>query len=161
MEMSSEDEAMSSICINCAAPLEVGTKFCGACGKAVEPRLTPAQTVVQAHRAIKTEARRYPALRLIALILKIVAVLTAVGGVIAGFSAAAITNSLPNYAGINSSGSGAAGSAIGWMIFLVALCYALFLWASAEMIHVLIDIEENTRLGASKGLDTRYVAPAA
>jgi hypothetical protein len=161
MEMSLEEEAMSSICINCAAPLEVGTKFCGACGKAVEPRMTPAQTVVQPHRGITTEARRYPALRLIALILKIVTVLTALGGVITGFSAATITNSLPNYAGIASSGIVAAGSAIGWMIFLVALCYALFLWASAEMIRVLIDIEESTRLGSSEGLDMPHAASAA
>ena len=152
---------MSSVCINCAAPLEVGTKFCGACGKAVEPRMTVTQTVVQPQPAITTEARRYPALRLIALILKIVAVLTAVGGVITGFSAAAITSSLPNYAGIASSGIGAAGSAIGWMIFLVALCYALFLWASAEMIHVLIDIEENTRRSATKGFDMPHTASAA
>lgn len=151
---------MSTVCTNCAATLELGTKFCGACGKAVEPRITSTQNVSRP-RLITTPGRRYPGLRLIALLLKIVAVLTAVGGVITGLSATALTSSLPNYAGAATSGIGAAGSAIGWMIFLVALCYALFLWASAEMIHVLIDIEENTRLSATTVLDTPDAAAAA
>jgi len=88
-------------------------------------------------------------LRVIALLLKIFAALTAIGGAITGLSAASITSALPNYPGIGS-GIGAAGSAIGWIVFLAGLCYALFLWASAEMIHVLIDIEENTRALVSR-----------
>jgi len=37
---------------------------------------------------------------------------------------------------------------MGWIIFFAGLGYGLFLWASAEMIHVLVDIEENTRRSA-------------
>jgi hypothetical protein len=47
-----------------------------------------------------------------------------------------------------SPGIGAAGTAMGWIIFFAGLGYGLFLWASAEMIHVLVDIEENTRRSA-------------
>jgi uncharacterized protein YjeT (DUF2065 family) len=56
--------------------------------------------------------------------------------VISGLSVVSLPNSL---------GIGAASSAIAFVIMLAGLCYALFLWASAEMIRVLIDIEENTR----------------
>lgn len=141
---------MASICTNCAAPLDAGTKFCGACGNAVDARPVSQENSAQIHRvsAGGSQSRRYPGLRIIAFILKILAVLTALGGAITGLSAASITSSLPNYPGIGSPGIGAAGSAIGWIIFLLSLCYALFLWASAEMIHVLIDIEENTRRSA-------------
>jgi hypothetical protein len=140
-----KEEHMASICSNCAAPLEAETKFCGACGNAVDVRSISSEN--HGLRAAIRD-RRYPGLRIIAFILKIFAVLTAIGGVITGLSAASITSSLPNYPGIVSPGIGAAGSAIGWIIFLAGLCYALFLWASAEMIHVLIDIEENTRCSA-------------
>lgn len=131
---------MASFCTNCAAPLEPGTKFCGACGSVVEVPTTSTVSSVQPAKPLPTANRggRYPALRVIAGILKIVAVLTAIGAVISGLSAA----SLPNSFGI-----GPTGSVIGLVIVLAGLCYALFLWASAEMIHVLIDIEENTRRG--------------
>lgn len=135
---------MSSICTNCAASLEAGTKFCGACGSAVDARTTSPQNIAQSHRALPVALdRRYYGLRIIAFLLKILAVLTAIGGAVTGLSAASITSFLPNSAQI-----GAAGAVIGWIIFLASLCSALFLWASAEMIHVLIDIEENTRRSA-------------
>ncbi len=136
---------MNGFCTNCSAPLESGTKFCGACGSAVEAPTASPESATPPPSPLPPMNRtpRYPALRVIAFLLKILAALTAIGGVITGLSAASITNSLPNSAGI-----GAAGSAIGWIIFLGSLCYALFLWASAEMIHVLIDIEENTRHSA-------------
>lgn len=138
---------MSSTCTNCATPLETGTKFCGACGNAVDASTASPENTVQPSRVslVRSSERRYPGLRIIAFPLKILAVLAAIGGAITGLSAASITGSLPNYAGIGSPGIGAAGSAIGWIIFIAGLCYALFLWASAEMIDVLIDIEENTR----------------
>lgn len=143
---------MASTCSSCAAPLEAGTKFCGTCGSPVDAYPVPQEKAAQIHRvSAGGQNRRYPGLRIIAFLLKIFAVLTALGGAITGLSAASITSSLPNYAGIGSPGIGAAGSAIGWIIFLVSLCYALFLWASAEMIHVLIDIEENTRRSAGFG----------
>ena len=135
---------MSGICKNCAAPLGAGTKFCGACGSAVEAPVHSAESAAPLRSLPSaTRDRRYPALRIIAFLFKILAALTAIGGAITGLSAASISSSLPNAPGI-----GPAGSAIGWIIFLGGLCYALFLWASAEMIHVLIDIEENTRRSA-------------
>jgi len=136
---------MSSFCTNCAAILEPGMKFCGACGNAIDFPTTSPAVVAQSARTLPTagRSRRYPALRIIAFVFKIIAVLTAVVGLIIGLSAASIANSLPTSAGM-----GGAGPAIGWIIFLVSLCYALFLWAASEMIHVLIDIEENTRRGA-------------
>jgi hypothetical protein len=142
---------MASTCSSCAAPLEAGTKFCGTCGSPVDARSVPRENAAQIHRAsaVGGQSRRYPGLRIIAFLLKIFAVLTAVGGGITGLSAASITGSLPNYSGLGSPGIGAAGSAIGWIIFLAGLCYALFLWASAEMIHVLVDIEDNTRRSAA------------
>ena len=140
---------MDGFCTKCAAQLESGTKFCGECGSAVEAQTRPAEiTSSPGFPSPSGRGRRYPGLRIIALLLKILAVLTAIGGAITGLSAASIASSLPNYPGIGSPGIGAAGSAIGWIIFLLSLCYALFLWASAEMIHVLIDIEENTRRSA-------------
>lgn len=141
---------MTGTCGNCAAPLEAGTKFCGTCGSAVAaPTDSPQVTSPFPGRdSSVSHSRRYPALRIIAMLIKIFAVLTAIGGAITGLSAAALTSSLPPYPGIATSSIGSAGSAIGWSIFLVGLCYALFLWASAEMIHVLIDIEQNTRRSA-------------
>jgi hypothetical protein len=141
---------MSSSCTNCTAPLEAGAKFCGSCGSAVEAPARLLESPVPPHGSLSAAVRerRYPALRIIAVLIKILAVLTTIGGAITGLSAASITNSLPGSAGIGAPGIGAAGSTIGWIIFLVSLCYALFLWASAEMIHVLIDIEENTRQSA-------------
>jgi len=142
---------MNEVCRNCAAPLEPGTKFCGTCGNAVAPSTAPPDVAVP-HPRPANGGRRYLGLRIIALLLKILAGLTAIGGAITGLSAVSITSSLPNFAGVSSPGIGAAGSAIGGIIFLVSLCYGLFLWASAEMIHVLIDIEENTRRSAASAL---------
>lgn len=128
---------MASFCTNCAAQLEPGTKFCGACGSVVEVPAAPSVSAAQAPRSLPIALRgRYPALRIITVLLKILAVLTAIGGVISGLSVVSLPNSL---------GIGAASSAIAFVIMLAGLCYALFLWASAEMIRVLIDIEENTR----------------
>jgi len=135
---------MPSICINCGASLEAGTNFCGACGSAVVARTTSSQNIAQPHPALPVAVgRRYYGLRIIALLHKILAVLTVIGGAITGLSAASMMSFLPNSAQV-----GAAGAAIGGVIFLFSLCFALFLWASAEMIHLLIDIEENTRRSA-------------
>jgi|SRR5580698_5646689 quaternary ammonium compound-resistance protein SugE len=134
---------MASVCANCAAQLERGAKFCGACGRVVETAATPLGGSAPAPKPLPIALRgRYPALRIITVLLKILAVLTAIGGVISGLSAASLPNSL---------GIGAAASAIAVVILLASLCYALFLWASAEMIRVLIDIEENTRRSAGFG----------
>jgi hypothetical protein len=132
---------MSGFCTNCAARLEAGTKFCAACGTAVE--LTPSPTgSVAGAKAVFPPVRgsRYPVLRIIAVILKVLAVVAVVGAVLSALSAA----SLPSSAGI-----GLAGPAIAFLVVILGLCYGLFLWASAEMIHLLIDIEENTRRATS------------
>ena len=139
---------MSSICTNCGASLEAGTNFCGACGSAVGARTATSQNIVQPHPLLPVALeRRYHGLRIISFLYKILAVVTAIGGTITGLSAASMTSLLPNSAQF-----GAAGATINGIIFLVSLCIslciALFLWASAEMIHVLIDIEENTRRSA-------------
>lgn len=133
---------MASFCTSCAAGIDPGSKFCGTCGATVESTTqtsTPkpgraAQVFSNAHGS------RYPALRIIAVIIKIFAAITAVGGVLSGFAAGSIPS--PGY-GVPG------GGAIALLIILAGLCYALFLWASAEMIHVLIDIEENTRRAAA------------
>jgi len=133
---------MANFCTSCAAPLGSGTKFCASCGAAVEA--TPA---IAAPSAIETgtfspaaATSRYPALRIISVILKILAVVAVLGAVLSALSAM----SLPSSFGI-----GLAGSVVGGFIVILGLCYGLFLWASAEMIHVLIDIEENTRRSAA------------
>jgi zinc-ribbon domain len=132
---------MASFCTNCAAPLESGTKFCAACGTAVEPAAGLGALVGEA-KPLFHSARggRYPALRIIAVILKVLAVLTVVGAVFSALSVA----SLPSSVGV-----GPAGPAIAFLAVILGLCYGLFLWASAEMIQVLVDIEENTRRTAS------------
>jgi len=133
---------MSSFCANCAATLEPGTKFCGACGTTVETPTTSRSNIAAADNTqpASNVSRRYPGLRVIAVLLKIGAVLTALGGLIVGGSAAELAGLVPPDAR-----PGGAGPAIGLTFFLFGLLYALFLWASAEMIHVAIDIEENTR----------------
>jgi protein-S-isoprenylcysteine O-methyltransferase Ste14 len=130
---------MSSFCTNCAESLEPGTKFCGACGTPVESIPIPT-TSAPVPKALSSRARgnRYPALRIIATILKVFAVLTVIGAVLSAFSTASLPSSI---------GVGLAGPAVGFLVVIFGLCYGLFLWASAEMIQVLIDIEENTRRG--------------
>ncbi len=128
---------MASFCTCCAATLEPGAKFCGACGAVVEPP-TPAVMAkpVPTKGISGPYGRRYPALRIIAVILKIAAAVTAVGGVLSGLAAGSIPS--PGY-GVPG------GGAIALLVILASLFYALFLWASAEMIYVMLDIEENTR----------------
>jgi hypothetical protein len=66
-------------------------------------------------------------------------VIAAISGLLGGLSFGSLTQNsyFPNAGAI----SGLA--MLGGLFF--GLCYALFLWASAEMINVALDIEENTR----------------
>jgi hypothetical protein len=89
---------MNEVCKSCAAQLEPTTKFCGSCGSAVASSFGSPEAAVS-HSRPANGGRRYPALRIIALLLKIVAALTAIGGAITGLSAASITSSLPAYPG--------------------------------------------------------------
>lgn len=128
---------MASFCINCAAALEPGVKFCASCGVPVEPSAPAATVSAEVASAPSVErGRRYPALRIIAVILKVFAAVAVVAGVISGLSLASIQSSF---------GPAFGGSAMALFGVLGGLGYGLFLWASAEMIDVLIDIEENTR----------------
>jgi hypothetical protein len=132
---------MANFCKSCRAPLEPAAKFCGACGAVVEapPPSIAVQPVPTPKVFLHTQGRRYPALRIIAVILKVLAALTAIGGVLSAIAAGSIPN--PGF-GVPG------GGAIAVLVILVGLCYALFLWASAEMINVVLDIEENTRRAA-------------
>lgn len=132
---------MANFCNSCAAPLEPAAKFCGACGAVVEapPSSIPVRPVPVSRSFSHEQGRRYPALRIIAVILKVLAALTAIGGVLSGMAAGSIPT--PGF-GVPG------GGAIALLVILGGLGYALFLWASAEMINVVLDIEENTRRAA-------------
>jgi len=75
--------------------------------------------------------RRYPALRAISVIYKVLAVIAFLAGLTLG--------ALMTVKGLG----GRAALPIG-----VGIIYALFLWAGAEMILVFLDIEQNTRRAA-------------
>jgi hypothetical protein len=103
------------------------------------PSSIPVQPVPTSQSFSHAQGRRYPALRIIAVILKVLAALTAIGGVLSGIAAGSIPS--PGF-GVPG------GGAVAFLVILVGLGYALFLWASAEMINVVLDIEENTRRAA-------------
>lgn len=69
--------------------------------------------------------------------------IAAISGLLGGLSFGSLTGNsyFPNAGAIS-------GLAMLGGLFL-GLCYALFLWASAEMINVALDIEENTRRAAA------------
>lgn len=137
---------MASFCTSCAATLDPGSKFCGACGATVEE--APQISAGKADRAPQVFSHghgdRYPALRIIAVILKVLAVLTALGGLLGGIAFGSIPAS-----SYFPTGSGTISLLAIFGGLLAGLCYALFLWASAEMINVVLDIEENTRRAAA------------
>jgi magnesium-transporting ATPase (P-type) len=89
--------------------------------------------------------RRYPALSTIAVIIKIIAVLIAIGGVISAVVAFK---------------TGAVGQALG--IGLATAIIVLLNWAVAESISVLVDIEANTRasaLAAQRPIPSERIEP--
>ncbi len=133
---------MAGFCTNCAAALESDALFCPACGASTRPTKTSASAPVTAQASAPTvraasfstpQGKRYPVLRLISILLKVSAVLWLIGSL----------------------GIGAAANEARGGLFIVGLIGGLYgglmLWASAEMIHVLIDIEENTRHRAGPG----------
>jgi uncharacterized protein YjeT (DUF2065 family) len=138
-----KENIMASFCTSCATALEPGAKFCGRCGTVVEapPSSIAVQSVPVAQSFSHKHGRRYPALRIIAVILKVLAALTAIGGVLSALAAGSIPS--PGF-GVPG------GGAIALLIILGGLGYGLFLWASAEMINVVLDIEENTRRAAGQ-----------
>ena len=96
-----------------------------------------------------TVERKYGALRAIAIIIKVLAILFLVFSLIAALSmmAASGQSSMPggnvNFQGVP---QGITGSALGGLMLLMwGILGAISLWAGAELICLLIDMEENTR----------------
>lgn len=145
---------MPAYCTNCAAALDPGVKFCAACGTPVEvpapPHLpaAPARTEASPAGAYSAPApastgRRYPALRIVAIVLKVAAVFWLIVGVLGFIMALAMGSDLP-------AGMGAASGIYGFLCLLTAVYFAVLSWAGAELLHVFMDIEENTRRTAAK-----------
>ena len=135
---------MATFCTNCSRPLESGVGFCTACGARVETGsgvTAPVQPRVLPGEPVAPGGRRYPALRIISVILKVLAVVSVLGGLISGLRMASAGSELSSV----SPGAASMG-VLGFFVGVFAgLCSALFLWASAELIHLFMDIEENTR----------------
>lgn len=138
---------MPNFCTNCAAQLESGTKFCPECGAAVEvttPSVTSNPVQGSPPTSFAVSGARYPMLRVLVSILKVLAVLAIALALISGVYILLPTSPEPSPFGLG----GAFGlvtkfySLIG-MIF--GFGYGLTLWAIAGIIQVEIDIEENTR----------------
>ena len=165
-------------CATCNAELPPSAKFCTACGAVPTPAMpaetqwaapappaAPVQPVSYGGPAshgrspIPAVEKRFKALRLIAVLVKIasilvavVAVIGAVGLIVAGAGAASSVRD-------SSFGSGAPSFLFsGFLGALFALVYGVFLsvslYASAEMIYLFLGIEENTR-ATSEMLRTR------
>ena len=120
------------------------TIFCTQCGKSIWGDFNSDQQVECPHCNETFNApiiemayipsgariRKYPALRTIALSIKIFAILIALGGILLTDYASELMD----------------GSVLGIIIYLLVVgFYVLLVWASSEMILVLLDIEENTR----------------
>lgn len=82
---------------------------------------------------------KYPALRVIAVIFKVLAVLIAIGGLIGALAGL-----------VQMSGNTYGAAATGGMILLISLLYGglgcIYMFAVSEGIRVFIDIEGNSRL---------------
>lgn len=133
---------MAAYCTNCAAPLEPGVKFCASCGLSTEAASPPHKTHIPVNvygaSASAVMGRRYRALRIVAFILKIAAVLWAIIRVIGLITSIEAGSDLP-------SGLGRVSSFYGVLVLLTSIYFAVMSWAGAELLHVFMDIEENTR----------------
>lgn len=134
---------MASFCVNCAAVIDPGAKFCGTCGATVEATSADAGVQVTSRPSgplLAVPRRRYPVLRILTVILKVLAAVSVVGG---GLWAADAASLPANFGGVMP------GSGLAFLIILGALMNAVFLWGWAEVINVALDIEENTRRAAT------------
>jgi L-asparagine transporter-like permease len=141
-------------CSSCSTALEPGAKFCAACGTPVvvtpaagpawtaPPPASPAAAHIPGPGLAPLHARRYPALRIVAVILKVVAVLC-VAVTLIGFIAALVNTT---------SNATPFGASLGYAVLPSAFLgifagfgAGLYMWATAEMIGLAIDIEDNTR----------------
>jgi hypothetical protein len=139
---------MASFCTNCAAALDPGTKFCAVCGTPSESAIAPTAPAtprpvsapVYSSSPIVAERGRYPVVRLCAVLLKIAAVLTGVMGIISavGMSEA---SSMPFMGGL-----AALGALGGLFLIIWTLIMAVTMWGVAELMVVILNIDENTRM---------------
>ncbi len=102
--------------------------------------------------------KRYPALRIIAVIYKIVGVIVGILAIIGAILSFVGVGSFMNYYGFNS-GASMLGNLFGALIVLLfGLLGALGIFAVGDLIYILINIEENTRYSALV-LRDRLAAP--
>jgi len=94
-----------------------------------------------------TVERKYSALRAIAVIIKVMAILFLVFSVIAALAAMAASgkSAFSGDAGDLHGPGMAAGAMGGFTMLVFGILGAISLWAWAELICLLIDVEENTR----------------
>jgi hypothetical protein len=93
--------------------------------------------------------RKYGFLRAFSVILKIIAWLILIGSLIAAFVLVVVGGVSPPEMGEFSRFSGVVtGAFMGIIAIVLGIIYFLFFYASAELIMLLISIEENTRKGA-------------
>ncbi len=95
------------------------------------------------------KTNRYPVLRVVAIIYKVLAIILAVLTVLGACSAPFMGSSLLREAGIGDMGAGLLGGLITSLVLLIyGGVIALFLYATGEGITLLMDIEANTRITA-------------
>jgi zinc-ribbon domain len=164
-------------CPVCSAELPNTAKFCGSCGTTLspppapppsaptfKPQPSPSPGYQQAPPPISAPAygfgghtpplvqKKYKALRLIAVLLKILAVIAGAGLIIgglvmavAGAASSTRTAATPTF---GEPGPAALfGGLVGGLVLIVYGVFVfVFLYAYAEWMYVFMDIEENTRL---------------
>jgi len=139
-------------CPGCGAQ-SVGNQFCTICGtrlpivaekEVLEPE--PTTAVVEPTAREAAPARKYGALRVTAMVYRIIGWVIMVGGtlfsialaVIAVQGAGEFSELIPWSVGIGTAGIAVAG-------VVVSILFGLFLIAFADLCYLLIDIESNTR----------------
>ena len=160
-------------CPVCSAELPATAKFCGGCGTTLSapppPAAPPPASFQQPYPvsnpapayggggfgagAMPTVKRKYKVLRLIAVLMKIFAVvigaLLIIGGlvmVVAGAAAGSSSQTTPTFQpepGLSSFFGGLVG---GLIMLVYGVFVFVFLYAYAEWMYVFMDIEENTRM---------------
>ena len=98
--------------------------------------------------------KRYPALHIISLLFKVLAVVTFIIGIILMFAVLWQGTFLPQIFGTSLLNLGAA------PILLFSLVAALILWGVAELLVCVVDIENNTREMATRESQIREIPPA-
>jgi len=133
---------MAAYCTNCAATLDPGVKFCASCGTPTEAtppsRAAAVPATVHEPSTAVSAGNRYPALRIVAILLKVTAAVWVIIGVVGLIAAMSAGSDLP-------SGLGGMSGFYGFLVLLSCLYFAVMSWAGAELLQVFMDIEDNTR----------------